>query len=130
MVYREKAEQKMQKTESEETSLKIGTTMPIKTDNIFSDYYFSILAKGLTHRGLVTMDSSGNFIPDLAYKWETRDGKTWTFYLVKNATWHDGKPVTSEDIKFTIEYLIEKIPIYKRHWSMIEKFRVSTNTQS
>jgi len=32
MVYREKAEQKMQKTESEETSLKIGTTMPIKAE--------------------------------------------------------------------------------------------------
>ncbi|RLI77225.1 hypothetical protein DRP07_12375 [Archaeoglobales archaeon] len=117
----EQKTQETPKTEVKEKTLKIGTTMTIKTDNIFSDYYFSILAKDLTHRGLIAMDSNGGFIPDLAYKWETKDGKTWTFYLVKNATWHDGKPVTAEDIKFTIEYLTEKVPIYKRHWSMIEK---------
>ena len=47
--------------------------------------------------------------PDLAESWEiSRDGKTYTFHLVKNATWHDGKPFTSADVKFSIEEVIRK----------------------
>jgi len=42
--------------------------------------------------------------PDLAEKWEvSRDGLTWTFQLRKDVRWHDGKPFTSEDVKFTYE---------------------------
>jgi peptide/nickel transport system substrate-binding protein len=42
--------------------------------------------------------------PDLAERWETsKDGLTWTFYLKKGVTWHDGKPFTAEDVKFTLE---------------------------
>ena len=45
--------------------------------------------------------------PDLAERWEiSPDGKTYTFYLVKNATWHDGKPFTSADVKYSIEEMI------------------------
>ncbi len=49
----EQKTQEILKTEMKEKTLRIGTTMSIKTDNIFSDYYFSILAKCLTHRGLI-----------------------------------------------------------------------------
>ena len=42
--------------------------------------------------------------PDLAERWEVApDGKSWTFYLRKNAVWEDGMPVTSEDVAFTIK---------------------------
>jgi len=42
--------------------------------------------------------------PDLAEKWEiSKDGLTWTFHLRKDVRWHDGKPFTSEDVKFTYE---------------------------
>jgi peptide/nickel transport system substrate-binding protein len=45
-----------------------------------------------------------NVVPDLAYAWKASpDAKTWTFYLYPNATWHDGVPVTSRDVKFTFE---------------------------
>ena len=38
------------------------------------------------------------------------DGLTWTFTLRKGVTWHDGKPFTSADAKFSIEvYKDEKI---------------------
>jgi peptide/nickel transport system substrate-binding protein len=33
------------------------------------------------------------------------DGLSWTFTLVRNATWHDGVPFTSADVKFTYEFL-------------------------
>ena len=38
--------------------------------------------------GLVTNDSYGNLIPNLAESWESDDGgKTWTFHLRDDATW-------------------------------------------
>jgi peptide/nickel transport system substrate-binding protein len=59
---------------------------------------------------LVGMDANGNFVPRLADSWETKDSKTWTFHLVKNAAWHDGKPFTARDVLFTIDYTLEKKP--------------------
>jgi len=44
--------------------------------------------------------------PELAESWEIDiegDRMTITFHLVKNATWHDGEPFTSADVKFTYE---------------------------
>ena len=51
---------------------------------------------------------------DLAESWTTtEDGKTVTFKLVKNAKWHDGKPVTAHDVKFTFDTIIrKKYPAY------------------
>jgi peptide/nickel transport system substrate-binding protein len=54
---------------------------------------------------LVKFDQYFNICPDLATDWTiSKDGLTYTFHLVKNATWHDGKPFTSEDVKFTYDY--------------------------
>jgi peptide/nickel transport system substrate-binding protein len=53
---------------------------------------------------LVEFDFDFNWKPYLAESWEiSSDGLTYTFHLVKNATWHDGEPVTSADVKFSIE---------------------------
>lgn len=42
--------------------------------------------------------------PYLAKSWEVSDdGLTVTLHLVENALFHDGTPVTSEDVKFSIE---------------------------
>jgi peptide/nickel transport system substrate-binding protein len=42
--------------------------------------------------------------PYLAERWETNANLTeWTFYIRRNAFWHDGRPVTSEDVKFTFD---------------------------
>lgn len=55
---------------------------------------------------LVKLDASKAIIPDLATTWTfSEDGKTITFNLVQNATWHDGEPVTSADVKYTFEYI-------------------------
>ncbi|HWG83983.1 MAG TPA: ABC transporter substrate-binding protein [Deinococcales bacterium] len=41
---------------------------------------------------------------DLASSWRvTTDGLKYTFTLRPNLTWHDGKPLTSEDVKFTLD---------------------------
>jgi len=50
--------------------------------------------------------------PMLATSWESEDGKTWTFHLRDDAVFHDGVPVTAEDVAFTLEYLPEADPCW------------------
>ncbi|MDO8125484.1 MAG: ABC transporter substrate-binding protein [Candidatus Hermodarchaeota archaeon] len=49
--------------------------------------------------------------PSLAYAWETeatvasgdiQEGEKYTFHLFENATWHDGTPVTADDVAFSV----------------------------
>lgn len=43
-------------------------------------------------------------VPELAERVETSsDGRKFTFHLRKDATWHDGSPVTAEDIKWSLD---------------------------
>lgn len=60
--------------------------------------------------GLLNYD--GSFTrptPELAQTWQVAaDGKMITFHLRHDVTWHDGKPFTSADVKFTIEQVIKK----------------------
>ena len=50
-------------------------------------------------------DVTGEPKPWLAKSWTTSpDGKTWTFNLNENAKFHDGMPLTSDDVVFTFDY--------------------------
>ena len=54
---------------------------------------------------LVALDADMRLIPDLAESWSTSpDGLTYTFHLVE-AVWHDGRPLTAEDVRWTLESL-------------------------
>ena len=45
-------------------------------------------------------------MPDLAERWSVDDdGRVWTFVLRPDARWHDGEPVTADDVVYTIETL-------------------------
>lgn len=60
---------------------------------------------GMTHIPLATFRQDLGIAPCLAERWEiSSDGRSITFHLVKNATWHDGKSVTAEDVAFSFEY--------------------------
>lgn len=59
--------------------------------------------------GLVTYDKDFNLIPRLATEWNVSDdGRTVTFKLREGVTWHDGKPFSSEDVKFTFMEILKK----------------------
>ena len=54
--------------------------------------------------GLVTIDPNLEIIGDLASHWEIlNQGKTYVFHLRSNATFHDGRPVTAQDVKWSME---------------------------
>ncbi len=58
----------------------------------------------LLFSGLVRNGSAGTIVPDLAERWSVdASGKTWTVDLRDDARWHDGEPVTADDVIFTIE---------------------------
>jgi peptide/nickel transport system substrate-binding protein len=70
------------------------------------------VADATSMTGLDVVDENGEFIPVLAFELPTEangglsaDKKTVTWRLRENLKWSDGKPITSDDIKFTWEAL-------------------------
>ena len=53
--------------------------------------------------------------PNVCTKWETSDdGLTWTFNLEKDKVWSDGKPITADDLVFTLQRFAR--PDYDFEW--------------
>jgi peptide/nickel transport system substrate-binding protein len=95
----------------EKLVFRIGSTNDIDGFNPFKIVEIpSYEVMGLTYDLLV--DSSpkdSSPVPGLADSWETSDdGLTWTFHLNKDAKWHDGKPVTSEDVAYTYRRILDE----------------------
>ena len=80
----------------------VGTTAAIETAT-FGEYNFDMLASGVSELPFVWQDAEGNYHPLLA-SYETADSVTWVYTIEPGMTWSDGKPVTAEDILFTLEY--------------------------
>ena len=54
--------------------------------------------------GLVTLNQDLEVVPDIADSWElSDDDTTYTFTLRDDAEFHNGKPVTAQDFKYSIE---------------------------
>lgn len=91
------------------STMTIGSSTSVDTLNPLSSYEqqsFEIIA--LVYDPLVRYDKELNPSPALADDWKiSKDEKTWTFHLNKNAKWHDGEPVTSEDVKYTYELMLD-----------------------
>ncbi len=76
----------------------------------------AITTSGATHtaaepmfNGLLDRDKKGDPLPDLATNWEIQEnGAVYRFTLRDGVTWHDGKPFTSADVKFTFDELLLK----------------------
>jgi peptide/nickel transport system substrate-binding protein len=60
----------------------------------------------LIFSGLVKRDDEMNLHGDLAESWDTPDALTYVFHLKKGVKFHDGREVTSKDVKATIEFMM------------------------
>ncbi len=88
---------------------------------------------GLLYRGLTRLDKHGQVVPDLAEAWTvTPDGLVYTFRLRPNLYWHDGTPVTVEDVLFTVEMLQAPdspvVPDLAQFWRTVEVEAVDERT--
>jgi peptide/nickel transport system substrate-binding protein len=87
----------------------------------------------LIFSGLVKFDSRGLPQPDLAESWGvSADGRVYNFSLRPTAVWHDGAPVTSDDVLFTIEAIKSPGSLFpqdiKDLWSQIQVKRLDDKT--
>jgi peptide/nickel transport system substrate-binding protein len=55
------------------------------------------------YEALTEYDQNLKAAPALAESWETPDPQTQIFKLRQGVTWHDGSPLTAEDVKYSIE---------------------------
>ena len=83
----------------------------------------------LLFSGLLRFDERGLPQKDLAEGWGVMpDGTVYNFTIRPNALWHDGEPVTSDDVIFTIEMMKSEGSLYppdiKELWSTIEITRL------
>jgi|HubBroStandDraft_1064217.scaffolds.fasta_scaffold01029_15 peptide/nickel transport system substrate-binding protein len=56
---------------------------------------------------LLTRDEHLNVAPGLAEHWEIPDPLTYVFRLHRGVTFHDGRPLTSRDVKWTFDTLLQ-----------------------
>jgi peptide/nickel transport system substrate-binding protein len=55
---------------------------------------------------LLTRDEHFNLRPGLAERWEIPDPLTYVFHLHHGVTFHDGRPLTSRDVKWTFDSVL------------------------
>ena len=94
-------------------TLTVGLTYEIDTMNVYSTGFLGD-AQAAVVEGLLAPDKDAKYVPVLATEVPTienggivvaADGKTMkiTYKLRPGVTWHDGKPFTSADVKYTWE---------------------------
>ncbi|MBM2847025.1 MAG: extracellular solute-binding protein family 5, partial [Bacteroidetes bacterium] len=66
------------------------------------------LVRSLIYEGLTEVTPSLEAVPSLAESWTvSKDGKEYTFRLRKGVIFHDGKEMEAEDVKWSLETILE-----------------------
>jgi peptide/nickel transport system substrate-binding protein len=82
----------------------LNTLDPAKT-KIGEEYIINFLV----YSGVTEIDPSGKVKPDLAESWSaSEDQQTWTFKLRSGVKFHHGREVDAEDVKTTVERVMDK----------------------
>src|SRR5690606_22418265 len=87
-------------------NLRVGPTTihPITSTDAYSSQVHAYTLDSLLTRDPQTFE----WKPRLAERWETsKDSMIFTFYLRKDLKFHDGKPMTAEDVKFSFDAIFE-----------------------
>jgi peptide/nickel transport system substrate-binding protein len=87
-------------------TLRVGMEIPVQLDPAFASSDVEIAILNAVYDYLVDVDAENNIQPRLATDWEvSEDGLTYTFTLAPNVTFHDGSPLTAEDVVWTFDRL-------------------------
>jgi peptide/nickel transport system substrate-binding protein len=85
---------------------------------------------GFMFDALVSTDKQNQIIPSVATSWKVENNsKRYTFFMRKDVKWHDGKPLTAHDVKFSFDMYLHKDSInpYKGSINMIDKVTAKDN---
>ncbi|HKV48978.1 MAG TPA: ABC transporter substrate-binding protein [Candidatus Acidoferrales bacterium] len=86
---------------------------PINLDPRFSADAQAQFIDGLIFSSLVAHDDNMNIIPDAAQRWEMPNPLTFVFHLRPGLKFHDGRPLTSADVKYTFDTVLSGVPSAK-----------------
>src|SRR5690606_33282494 len=82
-----------------------GEPQSFNPDFQADDYLWPIACN--IYNSLFSLDNAFNVVPELATGYEVaEDGLSITVPLNPLATWHDGEPVTSADVRYTLEQIV------------------------
>ena len=85
----------------------------------------------LIYSGLMRKSVDGELIPDLAEKYEvSKDGLAYSFTLIDNLYFHDGKTLTADDVIFTINKAKDSIikSLQKVNWEGVNAEKIDERT--
>ena len=92
------------KAPANKTELVIASPSDIsKLDPHMSTSFQDIIITFNLYDNLTARDPDLKLIPRLATEWKATSDKVWEFKLRPNVKFHDGSPMTSADVKFSIE---------------------------
>jgi microcin C transport system substrate-binding protein len=100
------------------------TLHPINAEDLYSRRVWDFTVDSLAARN----PNTAEFVPRVAESWEwSKDKKSITFQLRKDVQFHDGKPLTAEDVKFSFDAIFN--PAYmaahlRPYYDKIEKVEV------
>ena len=88
-------------------TLRLGAE-PSMLNPILSTDSPSSSVNGYVFSGLLKVNPDLELVPDLAESYTISDnGLVYLFKLKRNVTWHDGKPFTAYDVKFTFDTILD-----------------------
>lgn len=80
---------------------------PVSLDPHTNSNFSSLQAYDHIYESLVAYDENMNIVPALAERWEVSpDSTVYTFYLRGNVKFHDGQQLTAEDVKYSLERVL------------------------
>jgi peptide/nickel transport system substrate-binding protein len=91
-------------------TLRVGVfvSQPSAMDSRYLTVEWSVPSATMVYDGLLQWSAKGyeKPLPWLATSYETKDNKVWTFRLRKGVKFHNGRELTSKDVKANLDWII------------------------
>lgn len=101
------ADESVQATPTRGGELRLIQEEPASLDPVLADSVYEGLPLNQIFDGLVEIDPGLNVAPGLAATWRiSRDGRLYEFHLREGVRFHDGEPLSADDVVFTIRRVL------------------------
>ena len=99
---------------------------PVTLDPRFATDAYSERITHLLYSALVRVDANFQVLPELAESWSQPDPLTYRFVLRRGARFHDGRPLTAEDVRYTFASMLDPATAspHRRVYEMIDRITV------